>query len=639
MKRVLSALVLLPLLPHPARAEDPVYFADPNFQAVVEARLWIADPTPTDMLALTELICINRGIRDLTGVEYALNLETLWLRLNVFGDISPLSGLSNLRTLHLSINQISDISPLSGLSRLEYLDIHGNQISDIAPLSGLSNLHTLVLHRNQISDISPLAGLTGLRNLDIQRNQICDISPLSGLTGLQTLNLECNEIRDISALLGLTLLEHLDLRKNPLSQEAYDVHIPQLALNNPGISFEYDPCLVHCLSVSSSTGGSVTNPGEGNFICEDGESIPMRAVADPCFVFANWSGSYCTTANPTYVVMNQDQRMRANFLSTLDAIHVDDDAVDDPGPQDAAISDLHEDGTLEHPFDSIQEAIEVAADDASIIVRPGTYRKAIDLLGKRIRLLGFDPNAPNSSSLPVIDGAGAGPVISFVAGEDSNCVLAGFVITRGQANSAGAIHCRGASPIIANCLIVGNRAAFSNTAAILCVDSQASFVNCTIVDNNGGKNGAGLRLDNSQITMINSILWGNTPNEVLADSDSELLITYTDLAGGWPGEGNIDADPLFVRRGDWTDAVDSDVLLGPDDPHATWIDGDYHLQSEAGRWDSEAQVWMCDEVTSPCIDAGDPTSPVGEEPLPNGNIVNMGAFGGTAGTGKSHFHF
>jgi len=42
-------------------------------------------------------------------------------------------------------------------------------------------------------------------------------------------------------------------------------------------------------------------------------------------------------------------------------------------------------------------------------------------------------------------------------------------------------------------------------------------------------------------------------------------------------------------------------------------------------------------VTSPCIDAGDPNSPIGYEPFPNGGIINMGAYGGTAQASKSYF--
>jgi len=634
MKRTWLALILLLLFSHPVRAEDPVYFADPNFKAAVEAKLWIADPTPTDMLALTELICIDDGIADLTGVENALNLEKLWLRLNVFGDISSLSGLSNLRTLHLTINQISDISPLSGLSRLQYLDLHGNQISDVSPLSSLTNLQKLILHRNLISDISALSGLSSLQYLDIQRNRISDLSPLSSLSNLQTLILEYNEISDISALSALTSLEYLDLRENPLNEEAYDIHIPNITDNNPDAWIRYEPGLGHWLRISPTSGGAVTHPGEGEFFYEDSEVVLLEASAKPGFVFANWSGSRWTTENPTSITMNQDCYIQAVFQSTLDVIYVDDDAAEDSGPDDP-----EENGTPEHPFDSIQEAIEVAADDISIIVRPGTYHENINLLGKRIRLLGIDPNDPTPSFLPVIDGAGAGPVVSFARAEDSNCVLMGFVIARGNGNSAGVVRCRGSSPIIANCLIVGNRTTFSNEATISCIESQTSLVNCTIVDNHGGKDGAGLRLDDSQVTAINSILWGNTPNEVLVDNNSELLITYTDLAGGWPGEGNIDADPLFVRRGYWADAEDPNVAVAPQDPGAVWIDGDYHLQSQAGRWDPQAQTWVRDFATSPCIDAGDPRSPVGDEPLLNSEVVNMGVYGGTTQAGKSESDF
>jgi len=63
--------------------------------------------------------------------------------------------------------------------------------------------------------------------------------------------------------------------------------------------------------------------------------------------------------------------------------------------------------------------------------------------------------------------------------------------------------------------------------------------------------------------------------------------------------------------------------------------GDYHLLSRTGRWDPSARDWLCDEATSPCIDAGDPAGEVGCEPAPNGEIVNMGVYGGTAEASKS----
>ena len=65
--------------------------------------------------------------------------------------------------------------------------------------------------------------------------------------------------------------------------------------------------------------------------------------------------------------------------------------------------------------------------------------------------------------------------------------------------------------------------------------------------------------------------------------------------------------------------------------------GDYHLKSQAGRWDPNSQAWVRDDVTSPCIDAGDMSSPIGYEPFPNGGMINMGAYGGTAQASKSYF--
>jgi len=45
--------------------------------------------------------------------------------------------------------------------------------------------------------------------------------------------------------------------------------------------------------------------------------------------------------------------------------------------------------------------------------------------------------------------------------------------------------------------------------------------------------------------------------------------------------------------------------------------------------------WLLDEVTSPCIDAGDPGLDASAEPTPNGGIVNIGAYGGTGYASRS----
>jgi hypothetical protein len=55
MRRMSLALMLSGLFGGMAWAEQPVYFADPKLKAAVETELWITDPTPTEMLGLTDL--------------------------------------------------------------------------------------------------------------------------------------------------------------------------------------------------------------------------------------------------------------------------------------------------------------------------------------------------------------------------------------------------------------------------------------------------------------------------------------------------------------------------------------------------------------------------------------------------------
>jgi hypothetical protein len=595
MKKMGLTLLLSSLILSTAWAEAPVYFADATLKGAVEEELWVLDPTPTDMLALTGLECLSCGVSDLTGLEYATNLCSLYLRKNNVSDLSPLSGLTSLESLVLEVNQISDISALSGLVNLQELSLIENQISDVSSLSGLTNLRSLSLHRNEVSDISSLTALTSL--------------------------------------------DFLDLRINPLNRDAYSTYIPEITANNPGITIWYDPTYERHLTVSSTAGGKVIQPGEGDFTYEYREAIWLEAKADPCFVFVKWTGTYATTRNPLLFTVTEDHHLRANFLSLRDVIHVDDDAPGDLGPGNSLLGDPSESGAPDHPLDTIQEAVDVAGDGVTIVVRPGIYRENIELSGKSVRLLGYDPNDPDSSGWPVIDGGNNGPTIHMKGHEGSTCELTGFVITGGRANSGGAILCSGGSPRIVNCLVAGNRATDVTGGTVSCVDSNAMFVNCTFTDNHGGSQGAGFLVTNNTVTFVDSILWGNTPQEILATGSAEVSVHHSNVAGGWPGSDNADVDPLFAGTGYWVDRGYPDVVVEPDYYNALWVMGDYHLQSQAGRWDPQMSEWVLDAATSPCIDAGDPATPAGCEPVPNGGIINMGAYGGTLEASRSPDRF
>jgi parallel beta-helix repeat protein len=305
--------------------------------------------------------------------------------------------------------------------------------------------------------------------------------------------------------------------------------------------------------------------------------------------------------------------------------------------------------TTGEKYDYIQSAINDAGFSDEIVVGPGVYQENISFKGKNLTLRSTDPNNPAIVAATIITGNGNENLVTFSSRENANCVLAGFTIT--DANNG--IYCSGASPTITNCSIAGNAG-----AGIELWESNPTITDCTIADNAGagielyhGSNptitnccitangGSGIEMlaersgrftifnypiiTNCTIagnlqhgisggipTIANSIIWANSPQQI---ADTQGSVTYSNIQGGWPGEGNIDADPLFA------------------DPS----NGDYHLKSQAGRWESGSQSWVIDEVTSPCIDAGKPGTPVGLEPLPNGGIINMGAYGGTAEASKS----
>jgi hypothetical protein len=280
----------------------------------------------------------------------------------------------------------------------------------------------------------------------------------------------------------------------------------------------------------------------------------------------------------------------------MSLLYVDDDALLDPGPGDLILSDPNEDGTAEHPYDSIQEAIEVAEDGHKIVVRSGTYTETIDFLGKSVHVTGFDPNVEfqRNQPCPIIDANYQDTVVTCASGEDPNAQLSGFTITRGFGRYAGGIFCSGSHPRISNCLIVGNRSeSLFGGGAVYCSNSNASFDNCTMSGNYGGQAGAGFYSEDSQNSIVNSILWGNLPAEIgfpmFGGTSTPPMLTYCDLTLEAYGEGNLTEDPLFVSPGFWAEAANPDIPTDAANADAIWIDGNYHLMKE-----------------SPCIDAGDP---------------------------------
>ncbi len=203
-----------------------VKILDSGLRQTIEEALGKAPGAPitaNDMLTLKSLDRWKWGgssgpeTRDLTGLEFASNLERLRIAHNSVSDLSPLAGLTRLYHLGLGANSISDLAPLTGLTNLRDLSIYSNEIPDISLLAGLTNLESLNIEDNSIPDVSPLAELTNLDYLKLGHNPISDLSPLAGLTKLETLHLVRTPISDLSPLAGLTNLETVYLSNNSIS--------------------------------------------------------------------------------------------------------------------------------------------------------------------------------------------------------------------------------------------------------------------------------------------------------------------------------------------------------------------------------------------------------------------------------------
>jgi len=171
---------------------------------------------------------------------------------------------------------------------------------------------------------------------------------------------------------------------------------------------------------------------------------------------------------------------------------------------------------------------------------------------------------------------------------NSTAVLDGFTITGGNANGSSSYGHGGGMyngwdwPILANCTFTGNIALYGG--AIYNEDSMPTIINCTF-SGNSAEYCAGIYNQDSDPPIVNCIIWGN-----LAADGSQIYdagtgrrsaeVTYSHVEGGWPGVGNTQGDPLFVRNP--SDGGDGWGVGGNDDL------GDLRLRPG-----------------SPCIDAGD----------------------------------
>ena len=143
-------------------------------------------------------------------------------------------------------------------------------------------------------------------------------------------------------------------------------------------------------------------------------------------------------------------------------------------------------------------------------------------------------------------------------------------------------------PVIEDCMVIGNETGSNGGGIGLDEAGEVSITRTYVVENNaaqyfsgisvygsdvsfnkltisGGTSGGGGVMgisEGAHVELTNSIVWNNSGENNFGSTDGtgSLNITYSDIDGGFDGEGNMDADPLF------TDASGGDYSITQDSP-------------------------------------------------------------------------
>jgi predicted outer membrane repeat protein len=224
-------------------------------------------------------------------------------------------------------------------------------------------------------------------------------------------------------------------------------------------------------------------------------------------------------------------------------------------------------------FSTIQNAIDIAHFDELIVVDPGYYAENLMIDDKRITLTSrylIDEDDTRIEET-VIAGVSAGSVINIQNGIYPFSRISGFTLTQGgghlddslQATVGGAVSCINSAPLLEDLLIEGNSADYGGGVYLADSPWYARLRKLTFTDNSASAGGALYCAEHGRAMLDSCILWNNSPAEIYTELDDQIIVTCSDVQGGWFGWSNLDVDPLFCDP-EW-----NNYRLQPDSPCRT----------------------------------------------------------------------
>ena len=159
-----------------------------------------------------ELKCVNRGIINISGIEYFNNISILGLDNNDIVNVTGIAGLTNLQEIHLNSNELEIVPSLSGFSSLMAFYANYNQL-DNAPIFPIS-IKEIYLGNNSLSGTMDVSGLVEVSKLYVFENDIQELFGLQDLIALEELDAHTNELKQSKDLTGLIKLKKVNLEEN-----------------------------------------------------------------------------------------------------------------------------------------------------------------------------------------------------------------------------------------------------------------------------------------------------------------------------------------------------------------------------------------------------------------------------------------
>jgi len=297
-------------------------------------------------------------------------------------------------------------------------------------------------------------------------------------------------------------------------------------------------------------------------------------------------------------------------------------------------------------------------------------------------------NCKISNNSVGLSGAGGG-IFGYGLGSSIAILNCEIIGNTGSFGGGGITLNSGAEALMVNSLVTGNTA--GEGGGICCWQgSNFELTNCTVSGNTSSLDGGGAICRDSLMMIRNCIFWsdeaGSYGNELSTSGFSEMWVEYCSIEDGFSGvdisgsavvnfSNSGHFEPYFASAGYWQGML--------------WVPGDYRLKSQAGRWDPDfygvgdlypdgvvnlvdyalfaacwldegaeleadlnfdgvvdlqdllrlaknylspqplTGAWITDELSSACLDLGDPGSNWKTELWPHGKRANLGAYGAT----------